>query len=78
MVFTTEGFSEVAIECWSEYELNPRPVSSVQLALRANFAQLLQFHLVVQCSRFISVFVFVSRHICIKQSLAQVIMLVVE
>ena len=48
----------------------------VQLALRANFAQLLQFDLFVQCSRFISVFAFVSRHICFKRSLAQVITLV--
>ena len=36
----------------------------VQLALRANFVQLLQFHPFVQCSRFISVFALVSRHIC--------------
>ena len=35
----------------------------VQLALRANFVQLLQFHLFVQCWRSISVFAFVSHHI---------------
>ena len=45
----------------------------VQLALRANFVQLLQFHLFVQCSRFISTIAFVSRHICFKRNLAQVI-----
>ena len=50
----------------------------VQLAVRANFIQLLQFHLFGQCSCFISVFVFFSRHICFKQSLAQVITLVVK
>ena len=25
IVFTTEGFLEVAIECWPEWNLNPRP-----------------------------------------------------
>ena len=52
--------------------------SRVQLALRGNFVQLLQFHLFIQCSWFISVFAFISRHICFKQSLAQVITLVGE
>ena len=26
MVFTTEGFLEVAIESWAEWNLNPRPL----------------------------------------------------
>ena len=44
----------------------------VQLTLRANFVQLLQFHLFVQCSRFISVFAFVSRQItCARLRLKQ-------
>ena len=30
MVFTTEGFLEVAIETWSEWDLNPRPLNFVQ------------------------------------------------
>ena len=30
MVFITEGFFEVAIESWHEWDLNPRPLSSVQ------------------------------------------------
>ena len=50
----------------------------VQLALRANFVHLLQFHLFFQCSHFISVVAFVSRHIYLKQGLAQVIRLVAE
>ena len=29
MVFTTEGFFEVAIESWPEWNLNPRPLNSV-------------------------------------------------
>ena len=45
---------------------------SFQLALRANLVQLLQ------CSRFILVFAFVSRHISFKRSLVQVITLVAE
>ena len=42
----------------------------IQLALRADFLQLLLFHLFVQCSHLISGTVFVSRHICFKQNLA--------
>ena len=33
MVFTTNGFFEVAIESWpkwSEWDLNPRPLNSIQ------------------------------------------------
>ena len=30
MVFITEGFFEVAIGSWSEWDLNPRPLNSVQ------------------------------------------------
>ena len=30
MVFTTEGFFEGAIESWPEWDLNPRPLNSVQ------------------------------------------------
>ena len=30
MVFTTEGLLEVAIESWPEWDLNPRPLNSVQ------------------------------------------------
>ena len=48
----------------------------VQLALGSNFVQLLQFHLFVQCSRFISVCTFVSRHIYFKRSFGQVIALI--
>ena len=30
MVFTAEGFLEVAIESWPELDLNPRPLDPVQ------------------------------------------------
>ena len=30
MVFITEGFLEVAMEGWAEWDLNPRPLNSVQ------------------------------------------------
>ena len=30
MVFTTEGFFEVAIESWPEWDLYPRALNSVQ------------------------------------------------
>ena len=52
--------------------------NSVQLALGANFVQLLQCHLFFQCLCFISVFAFISHYICFKHSLTQVIMLVAE
>ena len=31
MVFITEGFFEVAIESCPEWDLNPRPLNSVQM-----------------------------------------------
>ena len=31
MVFTTEGSLEVAIESWPEWDLNPQPLSSIQM-----------------------------------------------
>ena len=30
MVSTNEGFFEVAIESWPEWDLNPQPLNSVQ------------------------------------------------
>ena len=30
MVFTTEGLLEAAIGSWSEWDLNPRPLNSIQ------------------------------------------------
>ena len=30
MVFTNEGFLEVAIESWFEWDFNPRPLNSAQ------------------------------------------------
>ena len=30
MVFTTEGFFEVAIERWPEWDLSPQPLKSVK------------------------------------------------
>ena len=31
MIFTTEGFFEVAIESWPEWDLNPQPLNSIQI-----------------------------------------------
>ena len=31
MVLTTEEFLEVAIESWSEWDLNPQPLNSIQM-----------------------------------------------
>ena len=59
--FCSDALTDWAIRPW------------VQPTLRAIFVQLLQFHLFVQCSRFISAIAFVSRHICFKRNLTQVI-----
>ena len=44
-----------------------------QLAVRARFVQLLQFHLFVPCSGFISAFACISGHISFKTNLIQVV-----
>ena len=62
---TTESLSDAL----SDWAIRPW----VQLVLRDNFVQLLQFHLFVQCSCIISVFAFKSHHIYFKRSLAQII-----
>ena len=54
MVFTTEGLFEVAIESWPEWDLNPRPLNSVQMLI------------VCSVSNFISAIAFVSRHVCLN------------
>ena len=63
---TTTVFHSHALTDWAI-----RP--SAQLALRANFLQLLQFHLFVQCSRFISAIAFVNNYICFRCNRSQVI-----
>ena len=49
MVFTTEGFLEVATESWPEWDLNPRPPNSVQkvkfLKVKVIFQHLVSIHL---------------------------------
>ena len=62
------GFESMTPDALTDWAIRPW----VQLALRANFVQLLQFHPFFQCSHFISAIAFVSRHICFKQNLAQV------
>ena len=34
MVFTTEGFFEVAKESWPEWDLNPRPLNPFRHSIR--------------------------------------------
>ena len=63
---TTTEFSSDTLNDWAI-----RPW--VQLALRANFVQLLQFHLFIQCSHFILAIAFVSCHIYFKRNRAQAI-----
>ena len=68
---TTPEFCSDALTGWAI-----RPW--IQLTLRANFVQLLQFHLIVQCSRLMSAIFFASRYICFKRNLAKIITLVAE
>ena len=79
MVFITEGFFEVAIESWPEWDLNPRPLNSdaltdwairpwVQLALRATLYSYSNF-IVCSVSHFISAIAFISRHVCQRKHL---------
>ena len=67
------GFDPTTNEFHSDALTNWASRLWVQLALRANLLQLLQFRFFVQCSRFISAVAFVSRHIFFKQNFAQLI-----
>ena len=76
MVFITEGFFEVAIESWPEWDLNPRPLNSVQMLQPTELsghelnshseATLYSYSNFIVCSvsHFISAIAFVSRHVC--------------
>ena len=72
------GFVSTTTEFRSDTLINWTFKAWVELALRANFLQLLLFHLFVQCPHFISTIAFVSCHICFKWNLAQGITLAVE
>ena len=85
MVFITEGFFEVAIESWPEWDLNPRPLNSVQtLSLTELSGHELNSHseptlysysnfIVCSVSHFISAIAFVSRHVCFHRIFVEVI-----
>ena len=68
---TTTEFGSEALTDWA---LRPW----VQLTLRANVVQLLQFHLFVLCSRFISLFTLARHDLWFKPNLLLVIMLKAE
>ena len=72
------GFESTTTEFRSDAQTDWAIRPWVELTLRADFVQLLQFHLFVQCSHFSSVIPFVSWYICFKRNLAQVITLVAE
>ena len=38
-MFTTEGFFEVAIESWPEWNLKPQPLNSVQMLYPTELSQ---------------------------------------
>ena len=85
-VFTTEGILEVAIESRPEWESNPQRLHSVQTLLTVVSYQAVRSTRVqsqvitatsispfVQCSDFIFIIAFASRHIYHNRNLAQVI-----
>ena len=39
MVFTTAGFLEVAIESWPEWDLNPRPLTTIYVYIVYTYIQ---------------------------------------
>ena len=85
MVFTTEGFFKVAIESWPEWDLNPRPLNSVQTLYSTELSghefnshsepTLYSYSNFIVCSvsRFISANVFVSRHVYLIEIFLEVI-----
>ena len=84
MVFTNEGFIEVATENWPEWDLNPRPINTVRnnlLSYEAMSSARTKSQLCTatsissfdQCSHFILAIAFVSRHVYVDQNFAQVI-----
>ena len=85
MVFTTEGFFEVAIESWPEWDLNPRPLNSIQtLKLTELSGHEFNSHseptlysypnfIVCSVSGFISAIAFVSHHVCFNRIFLEVI-----
>ena len=84
MVFITEGFFEVAIESWPEWDLNSRPLNSVQTLptelsgheFNSHSKPTLYNHsnfIVCSVSPFISSIVFVSRHVCFHRTFVEVI-----
>ena len=69
MVVTTEGFFEVAMESWPEYDLNPRPLNSVELSgheFNSDSGPTLYSHcnfIVCSVSSFTLAIAFISRHV---------------
>ena len=84
MVFTAEALFEVAIEYWSEWDLNPRQLNSVQtnrLSYQAMSSTRTESQLCTatpilsfcSVSNFISTIAFVSRHVYFNGSFLEVI-----
>ena len=83
MVFITEGFFEAATESWPEWDLNPRPLNSVQTLqptepsgheFNSHSEPTLYSHsnfIVCSVSHFISAIAFVSRQVCFNRSFTQ-------
>ena len=85
MVLTTEGLFEVAIESRPEWDLNPRPLNSVQTLYptelsghefnshsEPTFYSYSNF-IICSVSHFISAIAFVSRHVCFNRNFVEVI-----
>ena len=65
MVFTTEGFLEVAIESWPEWDLNPRPLNSVQIYIYIyRYIDRYIFIYIYMCV-YVYMYIYVNMYMCI-------------
>ena len=63
MIFTAEGFFEVAIESWPEWDLNPRPLNSHSSRNESQLFRATPISSISSVSDFIAAFAFLSHHV---------------
>ena len=61
MVFTPEVFLEVAVESWSEWDLNPRPLNSVQM-LKSTELSVHYKHKYIYIYTYIHIYIYTHTH----------------
>ena len=66
-IFTTEGFFEVAIESWPEWDLNPQPLNSVQMLSQLSYQAMNSTHTQSQLCTATPILSFVQCHMFLSQ-----------